>query len=97
MVLHETELRPGRRIWVHTLGQYQDAYIVRWQPQTHMLLVRFIGVQESVPVAPLRISIEQPVDCGRMLPPSGKAGIVSWLQRDSTVFAPRWPMQVWMA
>ena len=32
------------------------------------------------------LSVEQPRDCGAMVPPTGDAGVAAWLVRDASVF-----------
>jgi hypothetical protein len=49
--------------------------------------IRLVGSEHIMHVAGTHcFRLEQPMDCGRMIPPTGEAGIAHWMRVDPTVF-----------
>ena len=81
----EGDLRVGKRVWWYRLGEWVDACIVaRCRGD---IQIRLVGSEHIMHVAGTHcFRLEQPMDCGRMIPPTGEAGIAHWMRVDPTVF-----------
>ena len=78
-------LRPGARVWWYRLGEWVEVW-VRGGTRSNGFLVQRVLDDATFQVAPCSIRTTQPVDCGRMRPPTGAAGIAYWKGVDPTIF-----------
>ena len=90
----EHDLHAGRRVWWFRLGEWVEVMVYPLLGQEKRAIpgcsfkVREVACQGDWmhKVSARDLALEQPADCGRMLPPQGAAGKRTWMERDPRVF-----------
>jgi hypothetical protein len=77
------------RVWVYRGGEWTDGILARWSYSAGYAYVAPLHPShgDARPTLPHFLALEQPHDCGALIPPQGLHGIEWWLQRDASVFA----------
>jgi hypothetical protein len=87
------ELQRGNRVWWFRCGEWVEAVVRGWQGpgvSVSEYAGRFSAAQHVHTVPRHYLKMQQPDDCGAMVPPTGAQGVAYWLQKDVRVFANCW-------